>query len=166
MAKEKNAVASPFFRELFQFGVYKRSQGKIARQVTFATLALVLAIGAWRLSQFVPKSTLGLIGTWRSWGTGEVALPDTISVTVWALLPWMLLVLGVWISYRLVNMPSFADFLIAVEAEMNKVSWPTRAELFRSSVVVIISIFLLALILFGYDMFWSKFLDLLGIGHK
>jgi preprotein translocase subunit SecE len=56
--------------------------------------------------------------------------------------------------------------LIAVEAEMNKVSWPTRAELLRSSIVVIFSIFLLALILFGYDMFWRAFLDVLGIGHK
>ena len=34
-------------------------------------------------------------------------------------------------------MPAFADFLIAVEAEMNKVSWPTRTELFRGSMVVI-----------------------------
>ena len=33
-----------------------------------------------------------------------------------------------------VNLPVFADFLIAVEAEMNKVSWPTRGELFRGSV--------------------------------
>ena len=31
------------------------------------------------------------------------------------------------------NMPRFADFLIAVEAEMNKVSWPSKAELIRSS---------------------------------
>ena len=37
----------------------------------------------------------------------------------------LLLLLGLWIGYRLVNMPQFADFLIAVEAEMNKVSWPS-----------------------------------------
>ena len=39
---------------------------------------------------------------------------------------------GVWLGYRLVNIPRFADFLIAVEAEMNKVSWPSRGELIRS----------------------------------
>ena len=37
----------------------------------------------------------------------------------------MLLAAGLWASYRLVNVPAVADFLIAVEAEMNKVSWPT-----------------------------------------
>ena len=49
-----------------------------------------------------------------------------------------------WICYRLVNFPGFADFLIAVEAEMNKVSWPTRTELFRASMVVLFLIFSLA----------------------
>ena len=60
-----------------------------------------------------------------------------------------------WVSYRVVNLPSFADFLIAVEAEMNKVSWPTRGELFRASMVVLICIIFLAIILFGYDIFWQ-----------
>ena len=31
-----------------------------------------------------------------------------------------------WFAYRLVNLSSFADFLIAVEVEMTKVSWPSR----------------------------------------
>ena len=57
----------------------------------------------------------------------------------------------------------FADFLIAVEAEMNKVSWPTRAELFRSSMVVIFCILFLAAVLYGYDLFWSTLLHVLRI---
>ena len=55
-------------------------------------------------------------------------------------------------GFRLVNMPPFADFLISVEAEMNKVSWPTRASCFAASLVVIVVIFLLAAILFAYDL--------------
>ena len=43
----------------------------------------------------------------------------------------------------------FADFLIAVEAEMAKVSWPTRSELIHSSLVVIITIIGLAAMLCG-----------------
>ncbi len=62
-----------------------------------------------------------------------------------------------WMSYRLVNVPRFADFLIAVEAEMNKVSWPTRGELFRASVVVLVTIFALAVVLFGFDFVWNWF---------
>ena len=70
-------------------------------------------------------------------------------------MPLLLLAAGVWISYRVVNLPAFADFLIAVEAEMNKVSWPTRGELGRASVIVIFMIFALAVILFGFDSFWK-----------
>jgi preprotein translocase subunit SecE len=78
--------------------------------------------------------------------------------------PVVLLVLGLWASFRLVNVPAFADFLIAVEAEMNKVSWPSRGELFRASMVVLILIFALAFILAGCDMFWKVLLFWLGVG--
>ncbi len=66
----------------------------------------------------------------------------------------MLLAVGFWVCYRIVNFPTFADFLIAVEAEMAKVSWPTRTQLIRSSLVVIITIIGLAAILWVYDTFW------------
>jgi preprotein translocase subunit SecE len=60
-------------------------------------------------------------------------------------------------------MPRFADFLIAVEAEMNKVSWPSRAELFRSVVVVLVSIIGLAIVLYLYDVLWQLLLRMLGV---
>ncbi len=71
------------------------------------------------------------------------------------LLPGLLLVASLWATYRLVNFPVFADFLIAVEAEINKVSWPTRPELFRASLVVLIFIFSMAVILALFDLSWS-----------
>ena len=61
-----------------------------------------------------------------------------------------------WAAFRLVQWPRFADFLISVEAEMSKVSWPARAELLRASAVVILVIFLLAVILFAYDFIWKS----------
>jgi preprotein translocase subunit SecE len=71
--------------------------------------------------------------------------------------------LGVWFAYRVVNYARFADFLIAVEAEMNKVSWPSRQELYRSSLVVIVVIFALAAVLFTYDIFWGWLFELIGV---
>jgi preprotein translocase subunit SecE len=51
---------------------------------------------------------------------------------------------------------------------MNKVTWPSRKELVRSAIVVLVTIFLLAMILFLYDLFWRWFLmDFLNIdGNK
>lgn len=140
MAKEKD-VAAGTFRELFQLGVYKRSQGRIARQVTFAALATALALGLWRLSEFLTD----------------------FSQEIRFGVPGVLLLAGLWLCYRLVNIPKFADFLIAVEAEMNKVSWPTQTELIRSSIVVIFVIFFLATILFIYDNVWQKLLHMVGV---
>jgi preprotein translocase subunit SecE len=113
---------------MFNASRYKRSQGRIARQVTGAAIALVFAVLAWRMY--------------------EVAQTDVSRYVI----PGILLAVGVWIAFRLVNIPSFADFLISVEAEMNKVSWPGRTELWRASMVVIVVIFLLAGILFAYDL--------------
>ncbi len=58
-------------------------------------------------------------------------------------------------------MPAFADFLISVEGEMNKVSWPSRGELFRASLVVILVIFFLAALLFAYDAVLTWMLQVL-----
>ena len=130
-----------FFQELFHIGLYKRSQGRVTRQVTFAAVVVALGAGLWRLSQ-----------TMLDWGPA-----------VCYGIPFALLLLGLWAAYRLVNVPVFADFLIAVEAEMNKVSWPTRAELYRSSIVVLVTIFALAAVLFGFDFFWEWVFTSFGI---
>jgi len=76
--------------------------------------------------------------------------------------PAIFLAVGLWASFRVIQMPAFADFLISVEGEMNKVSWPARGELFRASLVVILVIFFLAALLFLYDAALTailKFLD-------
>lgn len=78
-------------------------------------------------------------------------------------IPLGILVLGVWIGFRLVNWPRFADFLVAVEAEMAKVSWPSRAELVRASIVVMVTILILAITLFLFDIVWQWFFSLIGI---
>ena len=140
MVKERGAQAS-FISELFQSGLYKRNQGRVARQVTFAAVALAVALGAWRMSLL--------------WSDQEPGLRYGVPALVFAV--------GLWLSYRLVNVSKFADFLIAVEGEMAKVSWPSRTELFRSTIVVIFTIIFLAAILFMYDILWQELLKLIGV---
>ena len=109
---------------------------------TFAAVLITLILGAWSLS---------------SYWVGEKELLRTY-------IPTAIVVLGGWFVFRLVNYPPFADFLISVEAEMHKVSWPSRGELFRSAVVVLIVIFGLAIILVAYDLVWGFLLkNILGI---
>jgi preprotein translocase subunit SecE len=151
MAEKKELMTAPSrpasrgespsaWSELFQFSVYKRSQGKIARQLTFAALVVLFAVGCWRLRTIMTTSTATAIGV-----------------------PLVLLVIGIWLAFRLVNMPRFADFLIAVEAEMYKVSWPTRTELIRSSIVVIVLLLMLTAVLYVYDIVWHWLFTVLGV---
>ena len=155
MAKERAASPVSVFQEFFQGGLYKRSQGRVTRQVTFAALAIAVALGVWKLMNvlraFVDDPVL--------WFGLNFNLYPVIIYGV----PGLLLLLGWWASYRAVNMNRFADFLIAVEAEMNKVTWPTRDELIRSSMVVIVVIFFLALLLFVFDLFWRFLFQLIGV---
>jgi preprotein translocase subunit SecE len=142
MSKDRVASSGMWFGELFQIGVYKRSQGRVTRQATFGALAIVVALGAWSFyAYFGPSLQAGL----------------SYSVAGGILL------IGLWLAYRIVNMHRFADFLIAVEAEMNKVSWPSRTELYRSSVVVIFVMLAMAAMLFGFDLVWMRLFEWMGI---
>jgi len=155
MGKAK-ADTSSFRQELFQFGLYKRNQGRIARQVTFVTMAVTTGLGVLGL-QGVLEYSVGF-----KWLLGTVELARSQAMLSWAV-PTGIFCLGIWLSYRVVNWPKFADFLIAVEAEMNKVYWPSRSVLFRSSMVVLFVIFFLGILLFVYDTFWKLVFHQIGI---
>ncbi|MEO0530079.1 MAG: preprotein translocase subunit SecE, partial [Planctomycetota bacterium] len=90
-----------------------------------------VAAGAWSLNTYMQAE--GYAAQW------------TIGV------PLAVLAASGWAAFRLIQLPKFAEFLIAVEAEMGKVSWPTQSELLKASGVVIFVIFGLAGLLFLYD---------------
>ena len=46
--------AATFLGSLLSFSLYKRQQGRVARQVTFAAVAIAIAIGVWRFAQLLP----------------------------------------------------------------------------------------------------------------
>lgn len=140
-----------FFNELFRFGFYKRNQGRIARQATFGAFAVIVALGAWSLSKYLG----GMVGDYPDMSVAKQKL-------IHYAIPLGLLAAGLWASFRAVQMPTFADFLISVEGEMNKVSWPSRAELFRASLVVILVIFVMAFILFAYDLVLTRLLEIIN----
>lgn len=146
MAKPKGQKGSAnpgLLASMFQAGLYKPLQGRIVRQVTFVSVAIIALLIAWEIS------AIGVIADSFNGATYTIGL--------------ILSVVGVWFAYRIVNYPSFADFLIAVEAEMNKVSWPTWPELWKASLVVIFVIFSMALSLWVFDLVWAYVFWLIGI---
>lgn len=147
MAKQKQESArGGFWSELFQVGLYKPNQGRIVRQVTFISISIIGFLAAWEVQRSGMLAALGSGGSYL----GLVALGA----------------LATWFGYRIVNYSSFADFLIAVEAEMNKVSWPTKRELWNASVVVMFVIFSMAFFLFLFDAIWTAIFEFIGIRYS
>jgi preprotein translocase subunit SecE len=130
-----------FLANLVRADLYKPMQGRQARLWTAVGLGLILGLGAWRLGD---------------------ALADNPPMTRFGI-PAAVAVLSAWLVFRLIQFPPFAEFLIATEAEMNKVSWTSRAELYRATVVVLVSVVLIAVYLFGVDWLWSTLLQAIGV---
>jgi len=232
MAKPENGT---FRSELLSLGLYKRNQGRLARQLTFAGLALMVAAGAYVLSQgplqglanqyyrvvvSVPKGTeekekdlkeladkhsLVYVDSVvrggnqeiqfrapssRLWMTSEERSADARQnaddfvaavqqkvglkprapdlrndkpVGIIYGVPLVVCGLCLWVIFRLVNYPRFAEFLISVEAEMNKVSWASKQELYRATVVVLSTMVLLGAVLMVYDTIWYRVLQWAGV---
>ena len=138
----KNEAIGGFWTSWLSPAIYKRTQGKRVRQTTAGLIVVWGWFGCWTLS------TGPLMDANRDIRIGvPVALAAVIA----------------WLAYRLVNMPQFADFLIAVEAEMKKISWPSLQQCFRAASVVIVTMFLLAGILFLYDQLWMRFFEAIGV---
>ncbi len=88
----------------------------------------------------------------------------TLLPSVQFTVPLLLLAASLWLAYRVVNMPVFADFLIATEAEMNKVSWTTQKRLVQDTIVVLVTVILMAFYLFAMDQSWRVLLSWKPIG--
>jgi preprotein translocase SecE subunit len=144
---------------------YKGNQGVRVRR---GTIMGVLAVGVAGIITMVTHSYFGSVrpGVSNDWiwiipYTDNTYVPLMFKVHL--LMPILIGVLLIWFAYRLVNVPGFADFLIATEAEMNKVSWTTRKRLVQDTVVVLTTVFLFTGFLFVVDILWIKILSAPGV---
>lgn len=121
--------------------IYKRGQGAFARWTAIGSLGALLAFGAYELYTALRDRDFGGAPGWPVLTGGLVFVAGT------ALILW------------LTNMPRFADYLIASELELRKVSWPTKGELKRQTIVVVFTLLFFSLVLFGADsLFYYAFL--------
>lgn len=153
MAKAK--ADNSFLAALFQARIFKASQGRIVRQVTFLILAIVFVVCAWRLNSVV----LINLAEGQSF-LGMTLTASMVNAIQWGI-PTLIAALGLWISYAIVNWPPFANFLISVEAEMDKVSWATLDYLRRATVVVLMVMIIIGTYLFVWDIVWQQVFTLI-----
>lgn len=134
--------SSQFLATMTSRALYKPMQGWHARLWTGLAIGAVLLIGVWRLFDALE-------------GSADIYVQYGLCVTLAAAFAWL--------AFRIVHYPQFADFLIATQAEMNKVSWISRDDLKRATAVVLVTVVLLSVFLFGIDQVWMRLLDFIGV---
>lgn len=131
------------------FNIYKRGQGKYTRVTTFVAGVVLAAIGAHWLSERLDGVGGQAYGVYLQYGIPVVMLAGVA-----------------WLMFWVVNRPSSADFMIATEGEMKKVSWSSRREIVGSTKVVIFTTFALALLLTLVDVIFQNVFQWINVVPK
>ncbi|RPI63389.1 MAG: preprotein translocase subunit SecE [Planctomycetaceae bacterium] len=121
--------------------IYKRTQGKWTRLCTFVGVVGVGVIGAYALSRELINLPI----------YAQFGIPTLVILGVAALMFWI------------VNRPKTADFLIATEGEMKKVSWSSKKEIIGSTKVVLVTTIIMSMLLFGVDLLFIRLFEIMGI---
>jgi preprotein translocase SecE subunit len=119
------------------FTIYKRGKGKYTRLCSAFAGAIIAGLGCLQLYNRLQATDLGL---WI-----ETMVPAGLFV-----------VLALFISW-LMNKHSVADFMIAAEGEMKKVSWSSKQEIAVSTFIVIVVVVFMALLLGATDLTFNTF---------
>lgn len=131
------------------FKIYKRGQGKYTRLSSAFIAAVIVGLGCLRLFRQLEAASLGLSNRATMW--------------IATMVPAGLFVILALLIFWLVNKRSVADFLIAAEGEMKKVSWSSRQEIMVSTSIVIVVVIVMAALLgttdFGFTMFFGWLLN-------
>ncbi|ADV60708.1 preprotein translocase, SecE subunit [Isosphaera pallida ATCC 43644] len=130
-----------YWTNLVSTDLYKFNLGRKVRWTTFIALAILIVYGVQQLTVQLADQSL-LVARVFPLGFGGLLL---------------------WIAFRTIQYPRFAEFLIATEAEMNKVSWISRDDLRTSTIVVLVCVVILSIYLFIVDIIWLKILELVGV---
>ena len=121
------------------FDIYKSGQGKNTRLFSAFGLAITAGIGCLKLYKWLQASDINM---WLE-----------------TLIPVVLFVGMAFLIFMLVNKQKVADFMIASEGEMKKVSWSSRQEIVASTTIVIIVVVFMSVLLgttdLGFSMFFS-----------
>ena len=106
--------------------------------------------------------TLVLAGVAWLWGRFTVWFPEDTIYWQAGMAVAMILCFGGLLWY-LLNKPRIVEFMIATEAEMKKVNWPSKKEIYGSTVVVIGGTLFIAAILTVIDIGFGLLFTKIGI---
>ncbi len=128
--------------------IYKAAQGRYIRIGTAVAAGLVALVICWYV-WYLLEANLGEQFAHKTYVA--YAIPGALFVAM-----------GI-VAFHYLNKPVVVDFFVATESEMKKVSWPGKAELWGSTLVVIGTVLVLAVLIFIWDWLFSTVFDKMGL---
>jgi preprotein translocase SecE subunit len=143
----------------FRMSSYKGNQGQRVRRLTMLGILAIVGSGVYAMLEHQ-----SITGNWTVRLPYSGMAPVTLLPDARFTVPLLCIALGLWGAWRAVNFPIFADFLIATEAEMNKVSWSNRKRLVQDTIVVLVTVVMFAVFLLVVDQLWGWMLTRESLG--
>jgi preprotein translocase SecE subunit len=146
--------------------IYKKNQGIQARVSLGAGLGIMALMAAHSLygsllgvSELYPGARVPLVEAPITFGLLSAAVFFIISAAL-----IVVLTTGYETGLKTldVNSKKAVDFLIDTQGELQKASWPTREELIGSTAVVIFSVIILGVYIFGVDWVITQVMRWIG----
>jgi preprotein translocase subunit SecE len=128
--------------------VYKPGQGYWTRVGTACGAGALILWGIWWLTSQEIRNAMG-------------KSDNALYVEVGVGLAVLLVMAGV--MWWLLNHPRIVEFMIDTEAEMRKVNWPSKVEVFGSTWIVICGTFMFAIMVWIVDLSFLWFFGKIGI---
>ena len=123
--------------------IYKRGQGKYTRLCSAFAVGIVVGLGCLQLYDEIEATS------WIENNNTRIWLATMVPTVMFMLLSLLI--------FWLVNKVRVADFLIAAEGEMKKVSWSSKQEIAISTFIVIVVVLVMAILLGTADLSFQTF---------
>lgn len=128
--------------------IYKPGQGYYTRMLTAVGIGVIVLAGVGWLWEKMPTID---------------AIPTKQMLYYQAGMAVGVITLFGIIVYLILNKPRIADFMIATEAEMKKVNWPSKRELIGSTWVVICGTAFIAMLLWCINLGFASLFRGIGL---
>jgi len=136
--------------------IYKKGQGTTARWIAAVALLGLAVLGCYALQAKLSESESAWITQKLNLGIINLSLSVIIAAGAFVLAA---VAVGFVVNHR-----RLVDYLINSEAELRKVAWPTRPELKRQTIVVLVSMAFFGILLFLADLLFGALHQLLYYG--
>jgi len=131
-----------------RFTIYNKEEARNSRIFLATVMAATFGFAAFEVHGTWPNTLTTVAGYSISWGAAVAAV---------------IVLVGAFVTFVVMNTPKVVDFCSDVESELRKVSWPAARQVVNATLVVLVTITLMFCGIIIWDYVITRALSLLGL---